>query len=189
MKLIALVTPLWIVAVVASAEIKSADLKQCPNGHTTLKDVPIFYGLPAPEDWTKMQRQIDNLEFVLGGCVVEDDSPTVRPTCTTCRFGYDSRSETWSRRSPDISSFKRPFTEQFRAFPLPPNPGNLTYEQWVRDGRVVGESVRYTMKKDSQLKRQIEAWLSNHAIKAKYTETKEPGVVREWHSPIRFHSI
>lgn len=87
-------------ALVASAEMTSADLKRCPGGHTTLEDVPISYGLSTMEH-KELERRINNLEFVLGGCEIQPDSPRVRPTCRTCRFGYDSRSKTWSKSSHD----------------------------------------------------------------------------------------
>src|SRR5262245_24304398 len=99
----------------------SATLKQCPDGHTTLKDVPIVYGTPpfagpAAKRW---QESIQKFEMWSGGCVSEPDSPKVRPTCTTCGFGYDSEFDHWSRESADIKTFKRGFSPLVASFPKP----------------------------------------------------------------------
>jgi hypothetical protein len=170
---------------VHAADITSADLKQCPDGHTTLKDVPIRYGLPAAStkaEWKEIDRQIENLEFILGGCEISEDSPKVRPTCRTCRFAYDSQSNTWSRRSSDVHTFRRPFTELLMSFPLPANPRKLEYEQGVQSDRVVLEAVVFTASKDQpELKSRIDEWFAAHKIRASYSEPYYwPGILREW---------
>jgi hypothetical protein len=177
--LIALLT----VAGTALAEITSADLKHCPDGHTTLKDVPISYGVPAPDDWKKMQRQLDNLEFVLGGCEPPPNAPHFQPTCTTCRFGFDSTTKTWSRRSSDTRSFKRRFSTDLTSFPIPGNMNNILYRQWVRDNVVVRESVSYTIPRDSlPLRRRIGTWLRSRAKDAKLTKDASLSTGLQWRS-------
>jgi hypothetical protein len=193
MKLLAIIV-MFALARIAAAETKSADLKRCPDGHTTLKDVPISYGLPGAStraEWKKIDRQIENLEFVLGGCVVDDDSPTVRPTCTTCRFGYNSRTGTWSRESRDIHSFKRPFTQLLTTFPVLARPRKVDYTQGIQSDRVVLEEIVYTASKDHpELKARIDQWFALHNIAPTYSEPNEGDrKVREWKAPdisIRF---
>jgi hypothetical protein len=194
MKLLAITTSFTLASVAHAGELRSPDLKQCPDGHTTLKDVPISYGLPAAStraEWKKLQRQIDNLEFVLGGCEVDNDSPMVRPTCTTCRFGYNSRTGTWTRRSTDIHSFKRPFTDLLTSFPVLAHPRKLEYEQGVQSDHVVLEEIVYTASKDHpELKARIDQWFAGHGIAATYSKPNEGNrKVREWKAPgisIRF---
>jgi hypothetical protein len=128
---------------------------------------------------------------VLGGCVVEDDSPTVRPTCTTCRFGYNSRTGTWRRRSRDIQSFKRPFTELFTSFPVLAHPRKVEYTQGIQSDKVVFEEIVYTASKDHpELKASIDQWFAQHHITATFSQPNEGDrKVREWKAPgisIRF---
>src|SRR5438034_4420628 len=147
MKFLLLTTSIALAGVAHAGELRSADLKQCPDGHTTLKDVPISYGVPGAStraEWKKLQRQIDNLEFVLGGCEVGEYPPMVRPMCTTCRFGYNSRTGTWSRASHDIHSFKRPFSELLTSFPVLAHPRKVEYKHGVKSDTVAVEEVVYT---------------------------------------------
>lgn len=182
-------TLLILVPMICSGEVKSVDLKRCPDGHTSLKNVPIAYGL-STMDRKELERRINNLEFVMGGCEVESDSPRVRPTCTTCRFGYDSRSRTWSRSSQDIRSFKRPFSSLLTSFPVLQHPRKVEYEQRVRSDRVVAEEIVYTASQDHpELKARIDQWFSAHHIIVTYTQPKEGRIVRQWEAPgisIRF---
>ena len=173
----------------ASAEVTSAELKRCPDGHATVKDVPISYGLSALSH-EEIMRHVENFDFVLGGCEVMADSPRVQPTCTTCRLGYDSASRIWSRSSPEMRSFKRSFSSRLVSFPRLPQPRSIDYVQRLRDGRVISEEVWYTAGQDHpELKSYINQWLRRQGINAEYTEPKEGRTVREWKGPgisIRF---
>src|SRR5258705_2140025 len=185
MKLLLIIMALTLTRLVSAAELKSADLKQCPDGHTTLKDVPISYGLPATStraEWKKCERQLDNLEFVLGGCVLDDDSPRVRQTCTMCRFGYNSRTGTWSRTSRDIHSFKRPFSELLTSFPVPAHRRKVEYKQGVKSDKIVFEEIVYAASKDHpELKTRIDRWFAQHGITATYSQPDEGDrKVRQW---------
>ena len=154
----------------------SATLKQCPDGHTTLKDVPIIYGTPpfdgpAAEHW---QRSIQKYDMWSGGCLKMPDSPTVRPTCTTCGFGYDSHFGHWSRASADIWTFKRSFSPLVASFPKPGathQKGAFRYTQSVSTNRVVSQSVSFTSSepRDSLVGR-INAWFKTNGITTSYTE-------------------
>ena len=193
MKCIAILAALLTTAVAVSAEVTSADLRRCPDGHSTLKDVPISYGLPddSPEARKEMKRQIENLEVVLGGCEVDDTSPRVMPTCTTCRFTFNSASDTWSRSSHDIHSFKRPFSPLLRSFPVLARTKTLDYVQRLQSDIIVSEEVAYTATQDHpEFAAEIDKWFAAHGIVATYTpSTNTENIVREWHAPgitIRF---
>lgn len=186
----ALAPLLLLLPIIASAEVKSADLKRCPNGHATLKDVPIHYGLSVM-DPKEIERHVKNLDFILGGCEIEPGSPTVLPTCTTCRFRYHSDSATWSRRSSDMRSFRQPFTPLLVSYPVLARPRSIEYEQWLRRDRLVSEEIVYTASKDHpELTQRVNDWFADHRIKPTYTETgRSPHIVREWTAPsisIRF---
>lgn len=135
----------------------SAELKTCPYGHFTLKDVPIFYGTPDFRNKvaiSNMEHAIETYQAWHGGCVVFPDSPTVRVTCVTCGFGYDSEVESWSRSSPDKASFRHPFSSLLNGFPLPPTNmivGAVEYTQHIETNSVKMEFVSYTSCEDQQI--------------------------------------
>ncbi len=174
----------------------SATLKQCPDGHTTLKDVPIVYGTPpfdgpAAKRW---QESIQKFEMWSGGCVSWPDSPTVRPTCTTCGFGYDSEPGHWSRESADITTFKRTFSPFIASFPKPTahdQKGSLRYHQSVSTNRVVYQSVSFTSAEPRDaLVARINAWFSTNSITTTYTEKEftvtfdgSQKLISDWQAP------
>ena len=64
---------------------------------------------------------------------------------------------------------RRRFTSAFQAFPIPPDRGDLIYEQWVRDYRLVKESVSYTTKRNlPNLKRAMQRLVHTYHPKATY---------------------
>ena len=123
---------------------------RCPDGHTTLKEVPIVYGLliaETPEARKALTEDIENYKTWPGGCVITDDSPKVRVTCTTCGFGFDAQFGHWSRSSSDPASFTRPFSAQTSGFPRPSKDhleDALDYSQSVYQNEVMSESLCYT---------------------------------------------
>jgi hypothetical protein len=56
-------------------------VQRCPNGHTTIKSVPMVYGLIPMTPET--QRKAANYEAAYGGCVV-DSRGKYKFVCTTC---------------------------------------------------------------------------------------------------------
>ena len=69
--------------------ISIKDLKTCNLGHSSLRDVPIVYGLgagTAPYDF-------ESLEEWPGGCIV--GSETHKVVCTRCRSYYEPSTESW----------------------------------------------------------------------------------------------
>ncbi len=130
----------------------SAELKMCPYGHATLKDVPIVYGLPNFADkvaMSNMDKAIETFQLWHGGDCVSDDSPTVQITCVTCGFryySYDSECGWWSRSSSEKGSFRHAFSESISGFPLPPTNmlvRAIEYSQSLQSNAVTMESVSY----------------------------------------------
>ena len=188
MKRAAVIIVILALARSISAEITSADLKHCPDGHATLKDVPIHYGLWAgtERERKEMERHVAKLDYVQGGDELPSaNPPRYRPICTTCRFAFDSVTKTWNRSSSDPRSFKRPFTWALQEFPTLQNRKGLDYAQWVRESRLVKESLNYTAPKESsrELKRSIAAWVHRYAPKAKYSRNGSSLGCPEWQGP------
>lgn len=174
------VSALAILACAVEPTAKS--LKKCPNGHTTLKDVPIVYGLPpwegpAAERWRKA---VENLEFVSGGCVSSSDSPKHKVICTTCRFAHSifltpsPADGYWTRKSPDLKSFPKPFSELVTSFPVPSNfqlKDPVSYTQNLSDRlelRYEGVGYRTTQSADD-IKTRVDEWLKERNIKYSFS--------------------
>lgn len=163
-------------------EPTAESLQKCPSGHTTLKEVPISYGLPpfkgvAAEEW---EKKVENLEFVPGGCCVSDDSPTREVICTTCRFAHSISSTrspedgSWTRISPDADSFPRPVSGLVRGFPVPNEKqlkGAVSFTQSLSDNlEIQYQSISYVTTKDSaDVKAGIDQWLIDHSIKCNFS--------------------
>ena len=56
-------------------------VRRCPNGHTTIKLIPIIYGLIRMT--YELREKEKNLEVALGGCEV-DSIGKFKIACTTC---------------------------------------------------------------------------------------------------------
>jgi len=173
----------------------SASLKKCPVGHTTLKDVEIVYGLPPwkGDEAKRFQESVGRLEIWPAGCVSSPDSPKVRPTCTTCRFGFDSQFRQWSRDSTEPRSFKRQFSTLLLSFPTPTTnfaKDNVNYSQSMRSNKVVSQSISYTsLQPREMLVQRINQWVGANGLNTTYNEkpfesdlTGEQKIIGEWHA-------
>jgi hypothetical protein len=112
----------------------------CPYGHTTLRDVPVLYGLPimTPD----LRRRVDAGEVILGGCV--GDSPDRFLVCRRCGYRHNPAADEWVRTGEDAAGFERRLDPLVAGFPFPPPPKageRVFYRQVVRGGRVTDESA------------------------------------------------
>lgn len=165
-----------------SAEPTARSLGKCPNGHSTLKNVPIIYGLPPFEGERAQQwnKGFENLEFVPGGCVVSFESPSNQVICTTCRFAHSISTTnspndgSWSRRSPDAESFPKPISSLVKSFPIPTKEQqkeSVSYSQNLSDTLQVwseGVSCRTSMPLN-ELKVQVNEWLKAQSIECDFS--------------------
>ena len=185
-----------LVIVAHAAEPTAKSLKKCPSGHTTLKDVPIVYGLPpwegpAAEKWRKA---VENLECVSGGCVSSSDSPKHEVICTTCRFAHSILLTTspedgsWTRNAADQKSFPKPFSALVTSFPVPTKSElkePVSYTQSLSDRLELRyEGVGYrTSKSADEIKTEVDKWLKEHNIKCSFSSKTHTstlnGAVRE----------
>jgi hypothetical protein len=118
----------------------------CPYGHAAIKEVPVEYGLPPRPMPPELQRRIENLEVVLGGCCYEPPvSPDYVFICTLCRYEFDPISREWGRSHTDPLTFKRPLSAVVRRFPLAheADAREVYYSQTISAGRVQRESVSF----------------------------------------------
>jgi len=165
-----------------AAEPSAESLKKCPSGHATLKDVPIAYGFPPSQgpDAEKWRKGVENLEIVLGGCAVSDDSPKHAVICTTCGFDHRISSTrrpqdgSWTRHSPDAESFPKSFSDVVKSFPVPTKEQQkepLTYTQSLSDSlEVKYECVGYsTTKPANEVKAGVNQWLKEHNITCSFS--------------------
>lgn len=154
----------------ARSNAVAADLKVCPDGHKTLKNVRISYGTPsfAPAAQKAREAAIARFEYWPGGCVFSSDSPTNRVTCTTCGLGFDTEFNSWSGYGPTITRFSRPFSAPILNFPIPSTiflASGPTYHQVVKDGQVQSESLSYNSreKTDEAVKR-VDDWFLKEGL-------------------------
>lgn len=154
-----------------SRDAALSQIKVCPDGHATLKNVPISYGLPsfAPEQVKLREAALLRLEYWPGGCVVGPDSPTHRVTCTTCGLGCDGRPDSWSGYARSLSHFKRPFSPLMASFPVPATNvlvASPTFYQAFTSNRVVFESVSYqTTEPYADVSERVDAWFATQKLK------------------------
>jgi len=166
----------------SAGEPTAKSLKKCPSGHTTLKNVPIAYGLPPWEGPAakKWQKAVENLEFVSGGCVSSNDSPKHEVICTTCRFAHSiflttsPEDGSWTRSSPNLGTFPTPISDLVKSFPVPAKPQlaePVSYTQSLSDRlEVQYEGVGYrTTASPEKVRNDIDGWLKANNIKCTFT--------------------
>lgn len=145
----------------------ASQLKVCPSGHATLKNVPIAYGLLTSD--AKTQAAIARLDFWPGGCVFSPNSPTNRVVCTTCGLGYDNEPGSWSGSGPSLGHFKRPFSALMTSFPVPATNFLVAppqFHQAFTSNRVVFEAVSYqTTEPFADVSERMDAWFGKQKLK------------------------
>lgn len=147
----------------------ASQAKVCPDGHTTLKNVPIVYGLLIPD--AKVKAALARQDFWPGGCVITPDSPTNRVVCTTCGFGYDSRFRDWHgfAEFQFPSQFKRPFSTLMASFPVPSTNQLVEsprFQQSFTTNGVTSESVSYsTSEPFEEVAQRIDSWFKAQKLK------------------------
>jgi hypothetical protein len=157
--------------------------KACPYGHAALKDVPVEYGFignVTPE----VQRRLDNLEFVPGGCCFEPGvSRESLLICTQCKYSYDPTTAEWWRCDHDPNTFQRPLSHAVRQFALTAtgDPDDVSYDQAVRHGRVASDGVSYrTTESHAQVAVRVVAFLEGLGVTPQAPKTEEMLGMTEW---------
>jgi len=164
--------------------IDANQLQKCPNGHSELKDVRIVYGLVRYEnekDRKEAEKRQENLEYVLGGCCVDNDSPKIEVICKTCRFSFHQSSRShhpygyWSIVTTNQAYLGYPLRDITKSFPLP-HAAKLTkpvsYDQTLDDQyKLSYEGYSYeTSLKPQQIMAQMLPWLKQKNISTVWKE-------------------
>lgn len=172
----------------------ASQMRACPDGHSTLKNVPIAYGLINFDDKTKAAAS--RLEFWPGGCVITPDSPTNIVVCTTCGFAYDSRLGSWHGfaefQTPNQS--KRPFSTLMASFPIPSTNQLVEsprFGQSFTTNGVTYESVSYsTSEPFEEVAQRIDSWFTAQKLKPmRHSSTNQEAQVRLPRQTVRWKEM
>ena len=128
-----------------------------------------MYGLPIFEgkEGAELQRQLDNHELTLGGCVVSPDSPKVATTCLVCGFSYSQENDSWFRFSADPDSFVPPISPLLRSL-HPPDGGSPSFYQELDHDKVMHESVEIVTKAPmEEVTSYVQPWLKTAGLSSK----------------------
>jgi hypothetical protein len=152
----------------------SAILKVCPDGHATLKDIPVRYGLFGihirPEaEWTDVDRALAREEaerkVVLGGDVYMDVSPRFQVTCLTCGFSYEvsfvpDEGANWTKVGKSFGDFTTKFSDTALSLPFAKEP-SLYIGVTLASGRVYHEFISVTLPtvKGQQMTQKLREWV------------------------------
>lgn len=156
----------------------AAQVKACPDGHKSLKDVPILYGTPSfePKNRKASETAVARFEYWPGGCVVGPDSLTNRVTCTTCGLGLNAEYGSWSAYRQSPSQFSRTFSAPILSFPIPGTNSLFSgpnYHQTIRKGGVQHESLDFTSReKKGELVKRVDDWFRKQGLNpTKYVQS------------------
>lgn len=168
----------------------AAMLKACPEGHTTLKDVPILYGTfplltKKPEDWNEddkaLAKRRDEKEILIGGEVDDARDPRFQTKCLTCGFRYElmlvpDLGSNWIKDGHKFDDFAIPFSRLARSLPFGAGPEADLATEVNKKGEVVTETVAVTIdaNKKPELVAKIGKWIDEHGFKHDLLHNETP---------------
>ncbi len=161
---------------------------ECPDGHRELKDVPILYGKVSYDE--QLQRDLADLKYVLGGCIVGKDSPKTALICGKCRFRYGGDGG-WHKSSTNADLFSMPFSkvllDSVKLFE-PKDPAY--YDQTVEGKRLIIQRVQFKCPRDRKtLDLEVAQLMQRNGIRREnsrydhevfYGSDAESGVYQVW---------
>jgi hypothetical protein len=160
--------------------ITASQVKVCPDGHTTLKNVPIVYGRLILD--AKTEAAFARHDFWPGGCAFSPDSPTNRVVCTTCGFSYDSRFGDWHGFAwfQSLNQSKRPFSTLMASFPVPSTNQSVEsprFHQSFNTNGVTEEGVSYsTSEPFEEVAQKVDSWFKAQKLKPMRHSSTNQGV-------------
>ncbi len=178
----------------------AAMLKTCPEGHTTLKDIPILYGAfplltKKPADWNEddkaLAKRRDAKEILIGGEVDEARDPRFQTQCLTCGFRYEimlvpDLGANWIKDGHKFDDFTIPFSQLARSLPFGAEPeADLTTEV-TKEGKVVTETVAVTIgaNEKADMVAKIGKWIDEHGFKNDLLHNETPLYPRLYEQPV-----
>lgn len=183
-----------------SLQETSAMLKSCPDGHTTLIDIPIIYGANAvlnknSSDWDDEDKSLAKRrnagEIILSGEPNEALDPRFRPTCQTCGYQYNVISVSyndgnWFKKGRVFSDFTTPFSPVALSLPFAGMRGTDISVELTRKGQVVSESIEITIpvSTKNELLAKIEKWIDDQRFNRSLLHVETPPCPRLDEQPL-----
>lgn len=159
----------------------AATLKACPEGHTTLKDIPVLYGTfplltKKPADWNEddkaLAKRRDAMEILIGGEVDDACDPRFQTRCLTCGFRYElmlvpDLGGNWIKDGHKFDDFAIPFSLLARSLPFGTGPEADLATEVNKKGEVVTETVAVTIDANEkpEMVAKIGKWIDEHGFK------------------------
>jgi hypothetical protein len=144
-----------------------SQIKVCPNGHTTVRLIPVIYGFVDQSVIERARRG----EVWWGGCGYSAEyHDTERVTCKTCGYGCNTKVGLWDGEFSTPQKCIPPLSGLVTSFPMPAADklvGSPRFSNEVRRKRVGDERVNYeTTENFSALVDRIDQWVRAHGIHA-----------------------
>jgi hypothetical protein len=177
----------------------AATLKTCPEGHTTLKDIPILYGTfplltKEPADWNEADKALakrrDAMEILIGGEVDDARDPRFQTQCLTCGFRYELMLVpdlgNWIKEGNKFDEFAIPFSRLARSLPFGAVPEADLATEVNKEGKVVTETVAVTIgaNEKPEMVEKIEKWIDEHDFKKDLLHNEVPRGTRRYKQPV-----
>lgn len=178
----------------------AAMLKTCPEGHTTLKDIPILYGAfpllaKKPADWNEdgkaLAKRRDAKEILIGGEVDDARDPRFQTQCLTCGFRYElmlvpDLAGNWIKYGHKFDDFTIPFSQLARSLPFGAGPEADLATEVNKEGKVVTETVAVTIDANEKpaMVAKIGIWIDEHGFKNDLLHNETPLYPRLYEQPV-----
>lgn len=179
---------------------RSAMLGACPDGHVTLRDVPILYGtFPVqtknPRDWNDEDKALaarrDAKEVILGGEWDSAEDPRFRPVCLTCGYEYVTRAvpdlgANWLKRGNRFADFTTRFSEVARSLPFARMPDAEISVEVNKEKAVVSETIKIAIpsSKKAEFVGRIETWCDEKGFDRALIHVEKPLFPRPHEQPV-----
>ena len=179
---------------------RSATLKSCPAGHTTLKDIPILYGsfpiqTKDPADWNDEDKALaarrDAREVILGGEFDSAEDPRFQTRCLTCGYRYEVMAVpdlggNWIKDGHRFADFTILFSAAARSLPFAEMAGTDFSVAVSKERVVASETIKITVpaNKKDELVAKIEKWIDENHFQRSLLHIETPPFPRLDEQPV-----
>ena len=178
----------------------SAMLRSCPDGHTTLKDIPILYVTLSdptknPADWSDgdkaLAKRRDSGEIILGGEPDSARDPRFQASCGTCGYHYKVLAVpdvggNWLKKGHKFADFTKPFSQTTRSLPFTGMEGADFEVEVNKQGFVASESIKFTLpaSRKGGLVAEIGKWIDKNGFERALLHLETPPFPRLFEQPV-----
>ncbi|MES2923001.1 MAG: hypothetical protein V4819_15710 [Verrucomicrobiota bacterium] len=178
----------------------SATLKSCPDGHTTLRDIPILYGsfpiqTKDPADWNDEDKALaarrDAKEVILGGELDSAEDPRFQTCCLSCGYRYEMLAvpdlgANWIKNGQRFADFTIVFSEAARSLPFAEMAGTDFSVAVSKERVVASETIEITVpaNKKDEFVAKIEKWIDENHFKRSLLHIETPPFPRLDEQPV-----